>query len=360
MPRRRSTRLARHGAASATAESAAVLLALPPEVMSLVALEVILGEEDDNLADVVRMLATCKAWRAVCSAEAFWRELCLAQYPRVRQILEHMPPPHPAWRQLYRRQRRAERSRRSIWLAYRGDLPLFLMPPHSHYLYTVEIYDDRGQGIPGPCQQPPLLSVSGRLEEYDPVDCLRLWDDGDEPSWAESLVRSWRESEYDLGQYNLGRWCISPGGRIAERLRITCFITRPDHASFCLYDDMIDRNHTQSTAGSVLDEWEGVDGEGSDIFELHFAKAILPRAGAAAYAPAHLAAANVQLILRLRSEGFHDSDEDPKYDPARGKLGNLPGVGELEVRYLHVDGDDSDDFSLREVRQYLESFAPFD
>jgi len=291
------------------------------------------------------MLATCKAWRAICSADAFWRELCLAQYPRVKQILEQMPPPHPAWRQLYRRQRRAEKAQRSIWLAYRGDVGL--QRPHSEYVYTVEVYNDRG---PRWASRPPLLSTSGRLE--DCFDCLQLWKDGDEPSWSESLVRSRRESDYDRE-----RWRTSPGGRIAEGLRVMCFVTRPDHASFCLYDGLLERSDVYGTLESVLDELEH---GGDDLFELSFAEAPLPRAGAVAYAPAHLATAKVQLTLRLRSEGFHYLERDPKYDPARGKLGNRPGVGELEIRYLDGNGDATNDTHIAYVCEYLESFAPFD
>ena len=340
MPRRRSTRLARHGAASATNESAAVLLALPPEVMSLIALQVVSG---GDLADVVRMLATSKAWRAVCSAEAFWRELCLANYPRVRQILQHMPPPHPSWRQLFRSQRRAEKPQRST-------REPSATPPHSAYLYTVEIRDDGGPafylGLAQP--KPPLLTVSGRLESC--FDCLRLWEDGDEPTWSKSIVRSYRDSGGSRA-----RWRNSAGGEIASRLRVTCFVTRPsDHASFCLYDEFIGPSTDWAQQLGVIDEAPDVD-----IFEMMFPEATLPMAGAAALQLIGVVPSKVQLTLRLRSEGFHDDDDDPKYDPARDERGNLPGVGELEVRYLLLGGDEASDAGYLQNQQYLNSFAPF-
>ena len=66
------------------------------------------------------------------------------------------------------------------------------------------------------------------------------------------------------------------------------------------------------------------------------------------------------MTLRLRSEGFHYLERDPKYDPARGILGNRPGVGELEIRYLDGNGDATNDTHIAYVCEYLESFAPFD
>lgn len=364
-PPRRSARLLGYGASTATPQSTAILLAFPSEILSLIAV----GRDDapsdvHDPLDIVHMAATCKAWRAICAADTFWRGLCLAHYPRVRQILEHADPPHPRWRELYRRHWRAEKAQRSTRHCERTNLKW----AHDYYVYTVELYDD-GTNADGkyymPHHQapgaayPPLLRISGRLEECRGNDALRLWEHGDAPSWAESIVSSHREAGGDDF-----RWKIwgSTGYRIANRLRATCFITRPsDHATFCLYDELIERvpsdQNPLSTLLSILDEdpseYEDPE-EVGDCFEIHFAQASLPRGGAAAYDyDRRFMKARVQLHLRLRSEGYlreRSDDAEP--------VANLPGVGELEVRYLHEDGD-GDDFDDNEVLTYFEHFAPF-
>ena len=97
----------------------------------------------------------------------------------------------------------------------------------------------------------------------------------------------------------------------------------------------------------------------TELFELSFSESSLPMAGAAAFRSVSALPYRVQVTLRLRSEGFHDDDDDPKYDPARGERGNLPGVGELEVRYLLLGGDEASDAGYLQNQQYLNSFAPF-
>ena len=357
-PPRRSARLLGYGASTATPQSTAILLAFPSEILSLI----VVGRDTDihEPLDIVHMAATCKAWRAICAADTFWRGLCLAHYPRVRQILEHADPPHPRWRELYRRQWRAEKAQRSTRLGERADLKW----AHDYYVYTVELYDD-GVDFDGAYRYnhqapsmayPPLLRISGRLEECRGNEALRLWEYGDAPAWAETIVSSHREAGG-----NEERWKIrgQPGYRIAKRLRATCFITRPsDHATFCLYDELIERvpdaDNRFITWLSILDEdpseYEDPE-EVDDCFEISFAPASLPRGGAAAY-DSHdrrFMKGRVQLNLRLRSQGMGYS-RDPE------GIGNLPGVGELEVRYLHEGNDDFDD---NEVLTYFEHFAPF-
>lgn len=363
-PPRRSARLLGYGASTATPQSTAILLAFPSEILSLI----VVGRDTDihEPLDIVHMAATCKAWRAICAADTFWRGLCLAHYPRVRQILEHADPPHPRWRELYRRHWRAEKAQRSTRLGERANLKW----AHDYYVYTVELYDD-GADFDGAYHYnhqapsmayPPLLRISGRLAECRGNDALRLWEHGDAPSWAETIVSSHREA-----RGNEDRWKIrgQPGYRIAKRLRATCFITRPsDHATFCLYDELIERvpkeENPFNTFLSILDvdpsdPLEPDDADLGDCFEIHFAQASLPRGGAAAYDSydRRFMKARVQLHLRLRSEGYlreRSEGEEP--------VANLPGVGELEVRYLHEDGD-GDDFDDNEVLTYLEHFAPF-
>lgn len=316
----------------ASPASGALLATLPAELLSLVPRDV------HSAACVGRMAAVCKSFRAVCESESVWHALAFAHFPRLRALLQHMPQPHPPFRLLFRQQQRAERPRRPMPKPRTS---------RSDYVYTVELRRSAGGPEHGPihdalgCKPGALMySACGRLARFD--DAIVLWEHADAPVWADELVRHHRNKTEDVSIPGVKAFesqvVLQSIGRLLE---IVVFVTRPDGATFILYDAGVD-----NLSPEICDEFE-VDGV--DLFEFDFDGMPLPKSGACN--PEWRADRSVYVPLRLRMNTgtTEDSDEGPRVTHA----------GMVEIRYL-IDTGIQDDMDDDDVLGYLESYAPFE
>ena len=319
-----------------TSASGALLVALPAELLALVARDV------HSAACVGRMAAVCKSFRAVCESEGVWQVLAFAHFPRLRALLQHMPQPHPPFRLLFRQQQRAERPRRPMRKPTTG---------RTDYTYTVELRrssngKEHGRTheafncSPGAlmfsaCGQPATApgERSGNADWEPPV--VVIWEHAAAPVWADQIVRHYRNASGDVSIPGVGsKKSQGVVNRLCASLEMSVFVTRPDGATFLLYNGGADES-------GILDEFR-VDARGQtecELFELAFQEAPLPTSGACS--AEWRERRKVLVYLRLREE---DGE------------GGVVLDGRAEIRYIIDDDDDMDDDN---VYGYLESYAPF-
>lgn len=298
---------------------------------------------------IIRMLSTCKTWRANGSSE-FWEVLGKTHYPRLSHILACMPQPHPSWRQLYLQQLRAERPLR---FEAAGVLPPTTTSLND-YFYSVEIYGEKNGSLLM-AKYGPLGTTNG-----NGFCIIKLWDQADPPTWASKIVEDFRTKD---GENDSAAWMDSDGCGIASLLRARIFITRPGGDTFCLYDGSLGRpSPRRPKVGLAIDD---DNDDGSDIFDMCFENVALPLAGAAAMDSRvveepgikgryTILSNELEAILSLRSKGLHSDEDDPLHDPAKPN-GNLAGDGELHLDFQNSDPDLRDD----DIVRYFEWFAPF-
>lgn len=299
--------------------SGALLAALPAELLALVTRDV------HSAACVGHMAAVCKSFRAVCESEGVWQALAFAHFPRLRALLQHMPQPHPPYRQLFRQQHRAERPRRPMPKPSTS---------RSDYVYTVELRRSAKDLQHGPthdalnCLPGALMfSACGRPARFD--EAVVLWEHAAAPAWAAEITRHHRNMTGDDSIPGVSSTKSTRVlSRLCDSLEMSVFVTRSDGATFILYDGV-----TNGT--KICDEFE-VDR--CDSFELDFEEMQLPTRGACN--AEWQAGRRVYIPLRLRA--------------ATGE-GGVSLEGGAEIRYLMGDADMDDD----DVLGYLESFAPF-
>ena len=313
--------------------SGALLAALPAELLALVARDV------HSAACVGRMAAVCKSFRAVCESEAVWQVLAFAHFPRLRALLQHMPQPHPPFRLLFRQQQRAERPRRPMQKPTTG---------RTDYTYTVELRRSSNGNLWGAatheafncslgalmfysCGQPATAphELSGDEDWEPPV--VVIWEHAAAPVWADQIVRHYRNTTGDVSISGVGseesQRVLS---RLCASLEMSVFVTRPDGATFLLYNGGADES-------GIMDDFR-VDARG-DLFELAFQAAPLPTSGACS--AEWRERRKVLVWLRLRGDD---------------REGGVALDGRAEIRYIIDDDDDMDDDN---VYGYLESYAPF-
>ena len=311
-----------------TRESGALLQSLPIEL--LIAIARTLGcapwppELFGGALEVCTMGEVCHAFYEACSSAQVWEPLALNCFPRLRSMLQHLPSPHPPFKQLYQQQHRAGAHKFTAALHVRRE----------DYLYTMEVraLDDVGMD-----EEPFTIIASGR--HTFPGDEVRMWTGPEEPCWAKSIVNEYRAAS-DAPHGGRTMWKHSRGRKILKNLSIKCFVTRADGATFCLYHDVAGKFTLDSaTDGAfIYDERHG----SCDIFEIIYPRQPPPMANAVRQST--IDCVSVGLTLRK--------------DEADGTVVR----GCVDVRFLSKDLEGADGLTDAldvDVRRYLQTHAPF-
>lgn len=305
-----------------TRESGALLQSLPIELLIAIART---HDEFFGALEVCTMGEVCRAFYEACSSAQVWEPLALNCFPRLRSMLQHLPSPHPPFKQLYQQQHRAGAHKFTAALHVRRE----------DYLYTMEVRALEDFGID---EEPFTIIASGR--HTFPGDEVRMWTGPEEPCWAKYIVNEYRAA-YDAPHGGRTMWKHSRGRKILKNLSIKCFVTRADGATFCLYDDVAGKFTLLPDFAQhayIFDERHG----SCDIFEIIYPRQPLPMANAVRQST--IDCVSVGLTLRK--------------DEADGTVVR----GCVDVRFLSKDDDEDDgltDAADVDVRRYLQTHAPF-
>lgn len=118
-----------------------------------------------------------------------------------------------------------------------------------------------------------------------------------------------------------------------DSVSASVYVTRPDHASFCVYD---------SSSLIIVDSYDALlDGDGNDLIEVSTNPVSLPLAGITATGPSNIFEdATVELTIRrhqVHEGGAHQMGVQVRYLQRNGPdLEDGPGQGDHVVRYLEM------------------------
>jgi hypothetical protein len=308
--------------------SANILTHLPADPFSLIASHL-------DGQSIKPMLLTCRDWRAHWSSPGFWEELCKSHFPWLLHMIACMPQPQPPLRQLYSRQVQRK--------AYRKAATSL-----SDYSYVMGIFGEKNG--------PPLVAKYGQLGELYRNKggfAVDLWSlgphgalDAGEPAWASKIVSNYRTPD---GDFDSAGWDASEGRRIASKLQVMIFITRPgDGKSFCLYDGVVSQD--PSTGSMDIESSLDADKE-EDLFSLTFAEKGLPNAQSFTRVITRHKGLKLEPILSLRVQDYLH----PLSEPELFLKITMPSM-EFRRPGVPCDGVFATDDDL--VRYFL-NFAPF-